>query len=338
MKINENISITGVYVYSASQEYEENDFVIHNGQLYVCHPKEGKTVQGGVEGPDLENFVAYLGDSSATEKDLKAFLEGGGDNKLVTVPMMHVFRNLFMMGLNDRGIIGEMDKGKTVDTIFEEENLNNAMFKISRSNLGVNPLLYTPYPEYTDDLEMKTKVSQDYYDTDLDHVILRQFTYLKGDRKVRVQELIDPWNGLIYLRSGFVPGSIKNTPWRCTSENVLALKKKAEVIFDLYSSRLKVLDEMKARLENNFRFRRCNITPGPVVSISGVPTEPLEMNITITKGDGPKQLFGAEIDGEGEYIVGGETLIVKISGDTVSLNVSGGCTITGAYYREYYDF
>lgn len=271
MRIN-NKSITGLFIYSKDAIYERNDMVIVDNTIYVCFPKGSESVRG--EDPTKsENFYIYLNDRtisqeeyqdilciSEKEKRYKKFLETSeGENSVVDVATLQGILNHFMIGIDSKGIIGDCieltrngtyrvivngkeysdsitDYNNILSTIFMDDNINNAIFRVS-NNL----------PE----LEIYGVGK---------YCILKQYTTIREiehvERKVRIQELIDPDSGLIYLRYLILGENNSPGEFKCSVINAYHIKEQIDKILEVYTSRLNYLQVLEENLKDNFRYRQ----------------------------------------------------------------------------------
>lgn len=378
MKIN-NTSSTGVFVYTDDAKFEENDFVVYGTAIYVCKPKEGITEVSGELPPESDNYIMYLGDQSTDISEYREFLETGeGENKYLSVLTLQQVLNSFILGPDGKGIIGdsivyskEIDEttGKPVydchlsngtlytdpesvlADIMNDRNINHAILRVSR--LLPEIVVYVGEPLETEDTT-----------TDLLGCILRQYTYKSEDtgHTIRIQELIDQVDGLIYYRSADIDIDTVSsaTNFKCAIINTESLKKKADNIFALYNSRLKILRSLEKHLKENFRYRRVDVQGKKTeVSISGIGDNLPEVTVMITEYDQEKMirynseasfsLKDTESDGVyPEYGVGKNhkiKILVSSDGDVnLYLRTNSGeipgtskVWISGVYYREYYD-
>lgn len=378
MKIN-NTSSTGVFVYTDDAKFEENDFVVYGTAIYVCKPKEGITEVSGELPPESDNYIMYLGDQSTDISEYQEFLETGeGENKYLSVLTLQQVLNSFILGPDGKGIIGdsivyskEIDEttGKPVydchlsngtlytdpesvlADIMNDRNINHAILRVSR--LLPEIVVYVGEPLETEDTT-----------TDLLGCILRQYTYKSEDtgHTIRIQELIDQVDGLIYYRSADIDVDTVSsaTNFKCAIINTESLKKKADNIFALYNSRLKILRSLEKHLKENFRYRRVDVQGKKTeVSISGIGDNLPEVTVMITEYDQEKMIrYNSEasfslkdIESDGvypEYGVGKNhkiKILVSSDGDVnLYLRTNSGeipgtskVWISGVYYREYYD-
>ena len=353
-----------MFLYTDDAKFEENDFVVSGNTIYICKPKGGVTEVSGESPGESDNYIVYLGDQSMNINEYLEFLETGeGENKYLSVLTLQTVLNHFILGPDGKGIIGDSisyspsngsyklsngalfnNPNTVLADIMNHPDINHALLKVSR--LLPEIIVYVGNLDITEDNE---------------GCILRQYTYLSetNGHKIRIQELIDPFEGLIYYRSADidVDSVTSTTNFKCSISNPEALKNKADNIFSLYNSRLKVLRSLEEHLKSNFRYRRIEISGKPKdIIIPEIGYNLPEITVMITEYDQEKMLrYNSEIsfslsdrDSSGNiplYGIGGNyriRTIVSISGD-VSLYLekisssSRDYWISGVYYREYYE-
>lgn len=364
MKIDGKV-ITGMYVYSPEIEYTKNDFVIHSGIIYTCI----KDVIGEDPGKS-DCFKVYLGDKSIDSKEYLDFLEKGeGENKYISVEMLQTVMSYYLLGPTGKGIIGDYicydpenfrislrnskvssekftDPWTVISDIMAHENINHAHFRVSRF-----------LPEISGYVGGALNISDETLEEDKKSVILRQYTYLGSSKeKIRLQELIDPIDGVIWYRSGEFTdkGLSKVTSWVCSVINSRALKAKVEDLIKIYSARLKVLNSMETHLKSNFRYRKFSGINGQTKIIS-LGKDLIEKEITVTVSErtpeGYIRNYETSVDlsnksEEGkvpEYLIGGN-YIMKTDEDRYLITLLNKTTgespenawFSGLYYKEYY--
>lgn len=376
MKINDT-SVTGVFMYTDDAKFEENDFVIYNTTIYICKPKEGVSEVTGEQPPTSENFVIYLGDQSTNITEYLEFLETGeGENKYLSTLVLQQVLNSFILGLDGKGIIGDYiyytkktddsgeyyyecgvtskssfkDPESVLADIMNDPNINHAIFRVSR----LLPEIYS-YVGIPVDINDTT--------TDTTGCLLRQYTYKAEStgHTIRVQELIDQVDGLIYYRSADIDQDTVSsaTEFKCAVVND-SLKKKAENIFALYNSKLKVLRSLEKHLKNNFRYRKVELSGKKLeVSIPEIGSALPEITVMITEYDSEKRIrYNSEASFSlndlnedktwPDYGVGKNykvSILVSTENEVhLYLRTNSGETpdlskawISGVYYREYYD-
>ena len=282
MKIN-NTSIRGFYIYSDTSLYEEGDFVVYGNTIYVCSPKSGSSLVIGEKPYESDNFYVYLGDQLADETDFLEFSQnGGGKDKYISLASLVNILNTYMKGLSTSGIIGheyvlnednsvvykiennitkvfnEDEASQILTTLLYDEKINHGIFKVSR---------HLP--------ELKTLVG----DTG-DYCILRQYSYYRSEDKdslVRVQEIIDiessrqlnpsiSYANIYYRSVPLKPQSNEIIDLRFYSATAHSeyLARKAENLFNIYSTKIQLFQSKIRELEKSFCFK--SILTGSVYS------------------------------------------------------------------------
>ena len=265
MKIDTNTNISGLFLYSETAEYQDGDFVVFGTTLYVCSPKEG---YGPGALPTSEHFYVYLGDKMADASDFIDFENnGGGEKKFVSLASLPVILNNYMAGVDMSGLIndsigfsdaGELEynillsssevrSNSILTTLLRDEKINHGVFKVSRRLPEISA--------YVD--------GYDFDDTqiglDSEFCILKQYSYLnKDNRKIRIQELIDPLEGNIFYRSLAMleSGETTDTPeWKFATANATSLKRKANKLFSVYQNRINGFNSRLEELQGHFCFK-----------------------------------------------------------------------------------
>ena len=378
MKIN-STSVTGVFMYTDDAKFEENDFVIYGTAIYVCKPKDGVSEVSGEIPPSSENYIIYLGDQSTDISEYLEFLTTGeGENKYLSTLTLQQVLNSFILGPDGNGVIGDSimyskdidentgkpiyechlsngslftDPESVLSDIMNDRNINHAIFRVSR--LLPEIVIYVGKPINTENTT-----------TDLLGCILRQYTYKSEDtgHTIRIQELIDQVDGLIYYRSADIDVDTVTsaTNFKCATTNVDSLKDKAENIFALYNSRLKILRSLGKHLKDNFRYRKIDIQGKKTdILIPEIGDNLPEITVMITEYDQEKMIrYNSEacfslkdFESQGvwpEYGIGKNhkiKILVSSDGDvnlylrtnSDQIPSTGKVWISGVYYREYYD-
>lgn len=372
MKINKT-SVTGLFMYTDDAKFEKNDFVIYGTTIYICKPKEGISEVIGEIPSTSDNYIVYLGDQSTNITEYLNFLTTGeGENKYISVLTLQQVLNSFLLGLDGKGVIGDSisysyDSGEEVfkcsipgyknpesiiADIMNDPNINHAILRVSRLLPEIVTYVGTP-------LNVNSETT-----TDTLGCILRQYTYLSENtgHTIRVQELIDQVDGLIYYRSADIDVDTVSsaTNFRCATVNTEALKKKADNIFALYNSRIKILRSLEKHLKNNFRYRKVDILGKKTeIQIPDIGENLPEITVMITEYDSENMIrYNSEISfslsdttSDGiwpDYGVGKnhKVKVIVSSDNGVSLYLrtnsdqipnSNKVWISGVYYREYYD-
>lgn len=372
MKINKT-SVTGLFMYTDDAKFEKNDFVIYGTTIYICKPKEGVSEVTGEIPSTSDNYIVYLGDQSTNITEYLDFLKTGeGENKYLSVLTLQQVLNSFILGLDGKGVIGDSisysyDSGKgvfecslsgfsnpesVISDIMNDSNINHAIFRVSRLLPEIVTYVGTP-------LNVNSETT-----TDTLGCILRQYTYLSEStgHTIRVQELIDQVDGLIYYRSADIDVDTVSsaTNFRCATVNTDSLKKKADNIFALYNSRIKILRSLEKHLKDNFRYRKVDILgKNTEIQIPDIGENLPEITVMITEYDSENMirynseasfsLLDTESDGTRPYYGVGKNhkigvIVASDNGVNLSLRTNSGqipdsskVWISGVYYREYYD-
>lgn len=386
MKINGSQIITGMYIYNPSYEYTKDDFVISDGVIYICT----KNVVG--EDPKVsDSFTVYLGDKgrAITFSEYKDFIENlptpyiedrvtafkeyldfmensEGSNKYITVGMLQAIMSYYLLGPTGKGIIGDYicydqdgmrvslktstpgsftNPETIISDILFHPDINNAILRVSRFLPEING--------YVGSQEVS-----EYSGEDQKSVILRQYTYIKegeSGERIRLQELIDPVDGVIWYRTGNMDTKLLTSSgtWKCSIVNSRTLKTKVESIIGVYTSRLKVLSSLETHLKSNFRYRKLDISDYRPTFVN--IEEEAEITVTVSEltGEGLIRNYQTTINLEDKtetgsipsYLIGDKYRIDIVSGDggysLRLLNKSSGLVpenawFSDAFYKEYY--
>ena len=247
-------NITGLYIYSEDAVYERNDMVVDGTTIYVCSPKGSDSVTG--EKPeDSDNFYIYLSERfETTEGYLGSVEKGELDVKAISINTLQAILNHYMTGFTSKGVIG--------DCITVDES-GNYTIKI---NGGYKSL--TNYINILSDI-MTGEINNGIFKVSgnlpellvygmSDTCILRQYTTYNGETRVRVQEIIDPVSGLIYLRS--IKGNETPGSFKCSVVKSYRIKEQIDKILEVYSARIEYMNKLEASLKENFRYRKISLT------------------------------------------------------------------------------
>lgn len=366
MRINGSQVVTGMYVYNPDYEFTVNDFVISDGVIYTCT----QDVKG--EDPETsESFTVYLGDRGRAINlpEYLNFLETSeGENKYLSVGMLQAIMSYYLLGPTGKGIIGDYiyydPEGLRVslrnqnegvftnpDTVISDimfhPDINHALLRVSRFLPEINGFVgFSGISEFSGE--------------DQRSVILRQYTYIQEETedRIRLQELIDPVDGVIWYRSSNLDTKtgISSGSWKCSVVNSRSLKAKAEDIINLYTSRLKVLKSIETSLKSNFRYKKLGLIGKPTSLFFQPNSEDLTQEITLTISKLSPEGFiktyettinmGDKIDDKiPSYLIGEEYKISStLSGDGYNISLLDKVTglvpervwFSGAYYKEYY--
>lgn len=368
MKLNGNQVITGMYVYKPECEYTINDFVVYDGVIYICI-KDIVIDEEKDKTPDKsDSYKVYLGDKGSITNisDYINFLETSeGENKYITVGMLQTIMSYYLLGPTGKGIIGDYicynseglnvslkegtmgkdftDPTTVLSDIMTHPDINHALLRVSRLLPEING--YVGNQGITE-----------YSGEDQRSVLLRQYTYLQEDtnEKIRLQELIDPLDGVIWYRSCNLDNNPILNPtsfgtWKCSVVNNRSLKLKVETIIGVYTSRLKVLSSLENKLKSNFRYKKIEL-PGPKPTLLSFETSienpeitlnvsELDSNGFITSHETTINLEDRINDVIPPYLVGNGRIDITQNegGYLISLTGNSNSWISGAYYKEYYE-
>lgn len=254
MRIN-NKSITGLFLYSPDATYERNDMVIVGSTIYVCNPSGSDSIQGSNPKNDSENFYTYLADQTASVSECLNFMESGeGENRIIDVTTLQAVLNHFMMGINSKGVIGDCIE---VTKAGKYRIIINGVDESSNSNINYNNIL--SYIIQREDINNAIfRVSNNLPEVQIygvgEYCILKQYTTKKNGYRIRIQELIDPQSGLIYLRS--IKGNETPGAFKCSVIKGYHIKEQIDKILEVYTSRLEYLQVVEDSLKDNFRYRQ----------------------------------------------------------------------------------
>ena len=337
-------STPGLFIYDEDATYERKDMVVDGTTIYVCSPKGSDSVRG--EKPeDSDNFYIYLHDRfETTEGYLNSIERGELDVKALSTDTLQAILNHFMTGFDSKGIIGDCitedngeykvvinggersitDYNTILSDIMVGEDINNGILKVS-GNL----------PELS------------IYSMS-DTCILRQYTTYSNLVRIRIQELIDPISGLIYIRS--IKGSETPGAFRCSIIKSYRIKEQIDKILDVYSSRINYMKTLENSLKKNFRFRSLgfqNELYDTTVNL-GDETKVITILLTTKKDSTTKFLRTDNITIDLFYRTQGKASVYQIFGGdyTISIEYLGegqyriitdpDLVISDITYREYY--
>lgn len=319
--------ITGMYVYDPIREYTKDDFVVSDGVMYICTKDIPKDLNLGDRDPknlpdyytvylgdkgraitlsEYESFVesldkeehVYLSDrKKAFENHINFLEEQEGANKYITVGMLQSILSYYLLGPTGKGIIGDyiyydQEEMKTslrestggfftnpeniISDVLFHPDINNAILRVSRF-----------LPEISG--YVGSEGISEYSGEDQRSVILRQYTYLQEitEEKIRLQELIDPVDGVIWYRSGNLDTKSLTSSgnWKCSVVNSRILKSKVESLIGIYTSRLKVLKSLETNLKSNFRYKKLDSIQNYYKTSFSIEGE-LEITITVSESGG----------------------------------------------------
>ena len=281
-----NTHVRGIFFYSSDIAYEKGDFVVQDDIIYICTANnptdiENFTVQNSNPSTDGENYTVYLGNKITTAEEYFDYVKNpNGENVEDKYVSSHVLFNIlssYMSGFNEKGIISNyinydrsnisysdnlasylenVERQNLLDAIIRAEDLNNAIFHISRSLVDDSLLQTVP-----DD-------TPGFNSTDLNSVILKQYTYQdSGNENItyRVQELIDHVCGMVLYRYiNMNTDSISSWKDSWVDQD---FRDKVNAVQNYYRTKSNELEEEKQNLLNNFAFRNVRIIKNQSVSI-----------------------------------------------------------------------
>lgn len=306
-----NKSTQGVFIYAETAEYEKGDFIVDEDSIYICTPKEGDTVLGKKPKNDPENYKIYLGGNVATWEDFEEQFTNQSDivsdDKLITSMILSQILKKLSFGLDSNGIITESTKPLSpnlknllsstglsstnqqdiIDHLLLTENVteyNNMTVRVDRS------LFKDILPSIEN---LTTEGSLD--DIELRSVILKQYTYYESlsytsknpNNKIRIQEVIDHFNGVCLYRfarfgeeiavAGISEGKIGiPSSWKLSCPNLQYLSK--------LNALLKYIENTKSNKTSNFTFKDItDLLKGPEVEL-----EKQRCSYTLQLGDNLK--------------------------------------------------
>ena len=189
-------SVKGIYFYTDSVTFEKGDFIVSDEKLYIA--KAESTGNNPTEHPEL--FEIYQGTDMATMEEYLEYAKDQKNNvgigkKSISIPVLASILNRYFSGFSENGIINneitpsgdvilrdffsnnisETNTTNPLDQVLYAQNLNNAIFVVSRDVVsGIMP--------------------------GSNSVILRQYTYKESSDYNRIQELFDPSDGEIIYR------------------------------------------------------------------------------------------------------------------------------------------
>lgn len=282
-----NKHVQGIFLYSKDIEFEKDDFVVSGDCIYICTAENptntaNNTVSGVEPSTDPKNFKTYLGDKIVSLVEYYDYKNNGtGEDKYVSSHVLCKILENLMFGVGDNGIITDYvladsdnnvsysfnietaiseitDTLSPLDRVLRAKTLNNGLVRVSRSLV---PELISTLP----------KDLSGYSSTDLNSVILKQYTYIDNSEITssyfRVQELIDHVNGLVFYRysksseelSSEVDWSTsKVSNWKCSSVNANFLEN-INRVYNWCIQEKSNLDSLKTELIGNFKFKNISI-------------------------------------------------------------------------------
>jgi hypothetical protein len=388
MKLN-GISVQGIYIYNeGNSTYEVGDLVLYKNGIYIYSKSEDVLSDGKT--PDIsKDYTPYLGDKLASLKDWQEFIDGNGEDKYLTIKTLVAILNSYMNDMRLDGIIKshyDTPEGETVDGWVLDEyelgsdvadnsaideilrsNSNYAIYRVSRKLQGLWMVNYDT-----------SEISGNFTDEDRSSVIIKQYTYYSSDTdkengiQTRIQELIDHVDGTVYYRhakfdptldNNGVKGNLSSvSDWHSTKISK-QYENQIQSIINIYSAKIKSLNELEISLKKNFKFKTIDITPGLtsiVINDNMLSNEKNKKKKSITS-IGPitinlrEKIISTNIyykshevtieykdsHNRSKFLLGDGLYITVSSTDKGELQIdtsSDDLTIQSMYYREYYNY
>jgi hypothetical protein len=323
-------NVTGLFKYSETAEYREDDLVIDLGLLYVClkdacnkKPSENpeyftpypkKKILSASEYFDNTESEDYISSKALTEI-LEARDFGFSENGVIEDEITYNPNSGIVCSILD-----QVYNYDILDTIMKKPDLNNGMFKVS-NNL----------PEIRNLLLHNSTISP--------YIVVRQYTY--GD--MRVQELVDPENKTLYIRWA-------EKPWDLVSEWYSIITKDVHdyisEISAFYTSKLRQYESAFRLYQNKFCFSNV-----PFEEESGVykvkleslglesqPEDTFIINVVASKSIAPdlKRNYTAFVDlsdQDDTYLTDDSNIHLEFDSEYLTLDL-GSCALKNIYYRE----
>ena len=318
-----NKSVRGMYIFDSSLSFERGDFVIYNNSIYVCKPIDRSVVTGEIPS-ESESFVPYPGDFASVQ-DYEDYIKNSqssnlGQNKYVSSSSLFEILQSSFFGVNSYGIItARIGDGnyKSLDSLMTSETLNNGLVKVLREEVVEAGL-----PElYTEDETGK-------------YVIVRQSTYINGESPestvMRVQELLDPYSGILVCRSHKL-GDSYISPWKSCIESDELLAAKFHHLKNYYLMRDRLNHET-----NEFYFKKADWEADPdgqakyIVDLTSIPDNGKFVTASFISEERRVQSasFGLLID---DFFKISDDLTVRV--ENISQDQSNIYLESGSYYR-----
>lgn len=283
-----NTHVQGIFLYKDDIEFEKGDFVVSGNSIYICTAKnpttENFTVLGKDPSTDSENYTIYLGNSLKNIDEYFSYVDNPeeGEDKILTANLLSEILNTYMIGFDEKGIIGEYiysdtvgdgggitvssglskfiegNNDKVLDIILKSPEINNATLKISRGLDEIKDLFPAQYQEGTIDEE------------NLRYLILRQYTYTDEipesdttkSSTYRLQELVDPVQGFTAYRYAKRVGDSASKEWEISvwkSDYDFDFINSIRKLEESYRQAIEDLNNEKENLKDYFRFKELNI-------------------------------------------------------------------------------
>lgn len=231
-------NITGIFIYSPFSKYYEGDIVLKDKTMYV--------VKSTVEEEDpskSDKYSIYLGDKSIGLSEYEDYINSPDDTKndmYISVGSLNSILNYYMNGINLDGKMRDLGSDNNIlYNLITDEKINFAVFSVSRSIDELSSL----YPE-AKELDQKDKL------------IIKQYTYTNNiNETVRVQELIDHSQHIVWYRSMIYGKSSSLSSWGNISINLKVMNERLQELQREYKSRIDSLVELYGEVSSNFRYK-----------------------------------------------------------------------------------
>ena len=239
-------SINGLYKYNPLMKYDKGDLVIYNSIIYVAQD----SVNG--ENPTVsEKYKVYLGDKYVSYNDYINSDITENDDRYIPLKLFPAILNRYMNGVNNKGVLtnlSDSDNGERIlDTILYDDNIDYATYSVSRNLKELESINLMP--------------------NDSGNFIMKQYTYIDDGNKIRTQELVDHFSGIIWYR-WYNLSSLNYNPsdWVNVCVNIPEANRKIKELINTYTSLINNINNLSNDLKGKFRF-------SPIVILS--PTSKL---------------------------------------------------------------
>lgn len=248
-------NIVGLYKYDPNSTFTQGDIVYKDSTLYIA-----LTEVSGIDPSDniesIGKYQIYLGDKCVSIDDYLNYekTEDSKLNKYIPANLLPVILNHYLSGVSEKGVIEPLNDSDdmlesyiTADDIMTSDTINNAIYTVDRNLEGLPTDLYS---------SSSGKVNSD-------KLILKQYTYYEKEfinsiqekRKVRVQELIDHSQYMVWYRYKKIGSENPASEWRSITMNTSNIYDNVVKLADEYKSRIDILQKSLNNLKKNFMFR-----------------------------------------------------------------------------------
>lgn len=249
--------ITGIYRWESGKEYTQGDILLYESSLYIVNTK----YQSSDPPSKDKRCEIYPGISKYASVD--EFLnyvdtEDAANDKYISVNSLPLILNHYLTGVNEKGIIEDLeynsqeitgDISRTdADSIIKDDLINHAIYTVTRNLEGLPLNVY----------------SREYVVGQPDKLILKQYTYHQklhqGEseqktHRMRVQELIDHTQYMVWYRSYDMDSGENPTPWKSITLNMTHVHDRIMDLVQDYKDRINALQGVINDLRRNFKFR-----------------------------------------------------------------------------------